>query len=72
MSHVTSNRALAEGLLKTIQRLESDPNVDPQESVFINLKRIMVKRLLTLEDGAAEIRASIHPRQAEPIEANEK
>jgi hypothetical protein len=60
MGRVKTNRALAEGILKTIQRLEADPNVDPQEPAFIHLKCVLVRRLLSIEVDTAEIRSSIH------------
>ena len=60
MSRAKTNRALAEGILKTIQRLESDPQVDPQEPAFIHLKCNLVQRLLTLELDTAELRGRIH------------
>jgi hypothetical protein len=60
MGRLKTNRALAEGVLKTIQRLEDDPNVDPEEPAFIQLKCNVVKRLLSLELDTAEIQSSIH------------
>lgn len=59
MSRISTNRSLAEGILKTIQRLESDPEVDLQEPAFINLKCTLVKRLTGLEVDSAEIQARI-------------
>jgi len=60
MGRVKTNRALAEGILRTIQRLEADPNVDPEEPAFIQLKCSLVKRLLGLEVDTATVESSIH------------
>ena len=78
MGRITTNRALAEGILKTIQRLETDPNVDPQEPAFIQLKCALVHRLLSLEVDSAEIQSRIHlvecpaKEHDEPVQAREK
>ena len=78
MGRITTNRALAEGILKTIQRLERDPNVDPQEPAFIQLKCALVHRLLSLEVDSAEIQSRIHlvecpaKEHDEPVEARGK
>jgi hypothetical protein len=54
MSCLTTKRALAEGVFKTIQRLDSDPDVDLQSPAYINLKCSLVQRLLRLEVDMAE------------------
>jgi hypothetical protein len=72
MSRVKINRALAEGIMKTIQRLESDPEVDRQEPAFIHLKCTLVQRLLSLELDTAELRARIHLVESADSEAAEQ
>lgn len=74
MSRITTNRRLAEALLKTIRRLEADPSLDPQEPAFVHLKCTLLQRLVSLEVDTAETESSIHlveyasdSREADPI-----
>ena len=75
MGRVTSNRKLAEALLKTLKQLEADPTVDSEDPAFIHLKANVLQRLLSLEVDTAEIQASIHlvesPEAATTAEAEE-
>ena len=60
MGNPSSNRRLAEALLKTLRHLEADTSVDPQDPAFIQLKCALLQRLLDLEVDTAEVRSSIH------------
>lgn len=60
MSRVKTSRVIAEGILNTLRRLESDPQVDPQEPAFIRLKCSLILRMLSLELNTAATRSSIH------------
>jgi len=60
MGHVSSNRKLAEALLKTLKRLESDPSIDSADPSFVHLKCKLLQRLMGLELDTAEIQSSIH------------
>jgi hypothetical protein len=71
MGRVKTNRALAEGILRTIQRLEADPNVDPQQPAFIHLKCSLMKRLLCLEVDTAAVESSIHLVERDPSPSSE-
>jgi len=74
MGRTASNRSIARALLRTIGRLEADPTVDQCEPVFIQLKCILLKRLLSLELDTAEAQSRIHlvesPR-SEPAQLDE-
>jgi hypothetical protein len=69
MGRVTSNRKLAEALLKTLRQLEADPTVDSDDPAFIHLKANILQRLLSLEVDTAEIQASIHLVESPEAEA---
>lgn len=69
MGRVTSNRKLAEALLKTLKHLEADPTVDSDDPAFIHLKANVLQRLLSLEVNTAEIQASIHLVESPEAEA---
>ena len=60
MGRPSSNRRIAEALLKTLRHLEADTTVDPQDPAFIQLKCTLLQRLLNLEIDTAEVRSSIH------------
>jgi len=60
MGRISTNRQLAEALLKTLKQLEADPTVDSNDPTFIQMKCVLVQRLLSLELDTAEIRSSIH------------
>lgn len=66
MGRVSSNRRLAEALLKTIRRLEEDPAVDSRDAAFIHLKCNLIQRLMTLEVDAAEVESQIHLVETQP------
>ena len=71
MGRITSNRKIAEALVKTLQRLEADPSVDPNDPAFIHLKCTFLQRLMSLELDDAEARNSIHlVEAAEPEPAD--
>ena len=60
MGRISTNRKLAEGLLKTLKHLEGDPTVDSNDPTFVHLKCVLVQRLLSLELDTAETQSSIH------------
>ena len=53
MGRISSNRKIAEALLKTLNHLESDPNVDANDPSFLQLKCNLLERLISLELGTA-------------------
>ena len=68
MGSPSSNRRIAEALLKTLRHLEADTSVDPQDPAFIQLKCTLLQRLLDLEIDTAEVRSSIHLVEQPEIE----
>ena len=60
MGRISTNRQVAEALLKTLRQLEADPTVDSNDPIFIQMKCILVQRLLSLELDTAELQSSIH------------
>lgn len=50
----------ADVLRKTIQQLEADPTIDPQDPAFVNLKCALLNRILQAETGQARAESGIH------------
>jgi len=48
MGRVSSNRKTAAALRRTLEQLEEDPSVDPQQPSFILLKCGLLQRLMSL------------------------
>ena len=68
MGRITSNRKTAEALRKTLQQLESDPTVDSQDPVFVNLKCLLLQCIIDKEVDTAETQGSIHLVESAAIE----
>jgi anthranilate phosphoribosyltransferase len=71
MRRPISNPKTAEALRKTIQHLESDPTVDPQDPAFVHLKCAVLESIMDSEIDKAETAASVQlaePREPKPTE----
>lgn len=69
MGRVASNRKTAAALRKTLQQLEADPSLNPQDPSFVNLKCSLLQRISDKELDKSPNPASIHvldPPASEP------
>jgi hypothetical protein len=66
MGRTIANRHLDEALRRTLQRLEGDFSLDLQDPAFIELKRWLLQRVMTLEDNGTEAQSKMKWVQTRP------
>ena|GEM_PF-6062147 len=60
MRRSSSSPKTADALRKTLQTLEADPALNPQDQAFVNLKHSVLQRILELQTEKVQAESAIH------------